>query len=74
MCIKKQLTIISHANTGKVAEIRANLKKLGVDVPKDLRSRSALESIAISRNTVTKATDTLPTRSTSTESANTRNR
>jgi hypothetical protein len=68
MSIKKHLAIISHANTGKVAEIRANLKKLGVVVPKDLRSRSALESITISKDTVTKATDTLPTRPTSTES------
>jgi hypothetical protein len=68
MSLKKQLAIISHANTGKVAEIRANLKKLGVDVPKDLRSRIALESIAIKRDLVTKAWDSLPTRSTSAES------
>jgi len=67
MSIKKHLAIISHANSGKVAEIRVNLKKLGVDVPHDLRSRSALESIAISRDTLTRAWDSLPTRSTSAE-------
>jgi inosine/xanthosine triphosphate pyrophosphatase family protein len=62
MSIKKHLAIITHSNSGKVAEIRANLKKLGIDVPKDLRSRVALESIAIAKSAVTKATDELPRR------------
>tara|TARA_R110002126_G_scaffold147382_1_gene293475 strand:+ start:247 stop:438 length:192 start_codon:yes stop_codon:yes gene_type:complete len=62
MSTKKHLAIISHSNSGKVAEIRANLKRLGVDVPKDLRSRVALESIAIAKDSVTKATDDLPRR------------
>lgn len=62
MSIKKQLAIISHSNSGKVAEIRAKLKSMGVDVPKDLRSHVALESIAIAKNPVTKATDELPRR------------
>lgn len=62
MSLKKHLAIISHSNSGKVAEIRANLKDMGVDVPKDLRSRVALESIVISRNSVTKAWDELPKR------------
>ena len=47
MSIKKHLAIISHSNSGKVAEIRANLLKLGIAVPHDLRSHVALESIAI---------------------------
>ena len=68
MSLKKHLAIISHSNSGKVAEIRANLKRLGVDVPKDLRSRAALESIAIAKSAVTKATDSLPTRPASTKS------
>ena len=68
MSLKKHLAIISHSNSGKVAEIRANLKKLGVAVPHDLRSRVALESIAIAKGVVTKAWDSLPTRSTSAKS------
>ena len=68
MSLKKHLAIISHSNSGKVAEIRANLKKLGVAVPHDLRSRVALESIAITKGAVTKATDELRTRPTSTKS------
>jgi hypothetical protein len=67
MSLKKHLAIISHSNSGKVAEIRANLKKLGVNVPRDLRSRVALELIAIAKSKVTKATDELTTRSTSTK-------
>jgi hypothetical protein len=62
MSLKKHLAIISHSNSGKVAEIRANLKRLGVDVPHDLRSRVALESIAIAKDSVTKAWDELPKR------------
>jgi hypothetical protein len=62
MLIKKLLAIISHANSGKVAEIRAKLKDMGIDVPKDSRSRSAHYAIAISRDSVTKAWDDLPRR------------
>jgi hypothetical protein len=62
MSIKNYLAIITHSNSGKVAEIRANLKDMGVDVPKDLRSRVALESIVIAKNPVTKAWDELPKR------------
>jgi hypothetical protein len=62
MSLKKHLAIISHSNSGKVAEIRVNLKELGVEVPHDLRSRVALESIAIAKGRVTKATDSLPSR------------
>jgi len=62
MSIKKHLAIISHSNSGKVAEIRVNLKKLGVNVPRDLRSLSALESIVIAKGVVTKAWDELPKR------------
>ena len=68
MSIKKHLAIISHSNSGKVAEIRANLKRLGVAVPHDLRSRAALESIAIARDLITKATDNLPSRPASAKS------
>lgn len=68
MSLKKHLAIISHSNSGKVAEIRANLKRLGVDVPKDLRSRVALESIKIAKNPVTRAWDSLPSRPASTKS------
>lgn len=60
--LKKQLAIISHSNSGKACEIRANLKKLGIDVPHDLRSRVALQSIAIAKSPITKATDSLPRR------------
>ena len=62
MSIKKHLAIISHSNSGKVAEIRANLKNMGVDVPHDLRSQVALESIVIAKGVVTKAWDELPKR------------
>ncbi len=60
--IKKRLALIAHSHSGKVSEIRDNLKRLGVNVPNDLRSRKALESIAVSKNRVTKATDSLPKR------------
>ena len=68
MSIKKHLAIISHSNSGKVAEIRANLKRLGVAVPHDLRSRAALESIAVAMDLITKAWDDLPTRPATTKS------
>ena len=60
--IKKQLALIAHSHSGKASEIRDNLKRLGVNVPNDLRSRAALESIAVSKDRVTKAWDNLPKR------------
>jgi len=61
--IKKQLALIAHSNTGKASEIRDNLKRLGVDVPRDLRSRDVLNqllAIATSKKPITRDTDELP--------------
>lgn len=59
--IKKQLALIAHSSTGKASEIRANLKRLGIDVPSDLRSHEALSQLlaATAKKPITKDTDTL---------------
>ena len=68
--IKKQLALIAHSNSGKASEIRTNLKRLGIEVPNDLRSHEALSQllvIASSKKPITRDTDNLYSRSTATK-------